>query len=117
MVISALIYPVSGHWIWGGGWLSELGFHDFAGFTAVHMVGGIAVFVGAAIIGPRIGKYSNNWKANAIPGHSILLAALGVFILWFGWFGFNGGSTVCMTGDDVLVEAVYICLLYSSWEL
>ncbi|MEI3504683.1 MAG: hypothetical protein V8Q42_13925 [Anaerovoracaceae bacterium] len=117
MVISALIYPVSGHWIWRGGWLSELGFHDFAGSTAVHMVGGIAAFVGAAIIGPRIGKYSNNGKANAIPGHSILLAALGVFILWFGWFGFNGGSTVCMTGDDVLVEAVYICLLYSSWEL
>ena len=104
MVISAIIYPVSGHWIWGGGWLSQLGFHDFAGSTAVHMVGGVAAFVGAKILGPRIGKYDKNGKSKAIPGHSITLGALGVFILWFCWFGFNGGSTVSATGDDVLVS-------------
>ncbi len=104
MVISAFIYPVSGHWIWGGGWLSQLGFHDFAGSTAVHMVGGVAAFVGAKILGPRIGKYDKNGKSKAIPGHSITLGALGVFILWFCWFGFNGGSTVSATGDDVLVS-------------
>ena len=104
MVISAIIYPVSGHWIWGGGWLYQLGFHDFAGSTAVHMVGGVAAFVGAKILGPRIGKYDKNGKSKAIPGHSITLGALGVFILWFCWFGFNGGSTVSATGDDVLVS-------------
>ncbi len=95
--ISLIIYPVSGHWIWGGGWLSQLGFHDFAGSTAVHMLGGIAALVGAAILGPRIGKYGKDGKPRAIPGHSITLGALGVFILWFCWFGFNGGSTVSMT--------------------
>ena len=97
MVISAFIYPVSGHWIWGGGWLAQMGFHDFAGSTAVHMVGGVAAFVGAAILGPRIGKYGKDGKARAIPGHSLTLGALGVFILWFCWFGFNGCSTVALT--------------------
>lgn len=101
-VISLLIYPVSGHWIWGGGWLSQLGFHDFAGSTAVHMVGGVAAFVGAKILGPRIGKYNKDGSANAIPGHSLTLGALGVFILWFCWFGFNGGSTVSMEGDSIV---------------
>ncbi len=95
--ISLIVYPVSGHWIWGGGWISQMGFHDFAGSTAVHMVGGVAALVGAAILGPRIGKYNKDGTPNAIPGHSITLGALGVFILWFGWFGFNGGSTVSMT--------------------
>lgn len=104
MVISAVIYPVSGHWIWGGGWLAQLGFHDFAGSTAVHMVGGLSAFVGAKILGPRLGKYDKNGVSKAIPGHSITLGALGVFILWFCWFGFNGGSTVSATGDDVLVS-------------
>ncbi|MFU0828617.1 MAG: Ammonium transporter [Lachnoclostridium sp.] len=104
LVISALIYPVSGHWIWGGGWLSQLGFHDFAGSTAVHMVGGVSAFIGAKMLGPRIGKYDKNGKSKAILGHSIPLGALGVFILWFCWFGFNGGSTVSATGDDVLVS-------------
>ncbi|MDR1569651.1 MAG: ammonium transporter [Oscillospiraceae bacterium] len=99
--ISALVYPVSGHWIWGGGWLAQLGFHDFAGSTAVHMVGGLSALIGAAILGPRIGKYNKDGKPNAIPGHSITLGALGVFILWFCWFGFNGGSTVSMTGDSI----------------
>ena len=92
-VISAIVYPVSGHWIWGGGWLSQLGFHDFAGSTVVHSVGGWAALIGAIILGPRTGKYVNG-KPKAIPGHSITLAALGVFILWFGWFGFNPGSTL-----------------------
>ena len=105
LIISALIYPISGHWIWGGGFLSQLGFHDFAGSTAVHMVGGIAALVGAKILGPRIGKYSKDGKAHAIPGHSLTLGALGVFILWFCWFGFNGCSTVSMTGDEILLSA------------
>ncbi|MDR1600458.1 MAG: ammonium transporter [Oscillospiraceae bacterium] len=99
--ISALIYPISGHWIWGGGWLAQMGFHDFAGSTAVHMVGGLSALIGAAILGPRIGKYNKDGKANAIPGHSVTLGALGVFILWFCWFGFNGGSTVSMEGDSI----------------
>ena len=104
-LISALIYPISGHWIWGDGWLAQLGFHDFAGSTAVHMVGGIASLVGAAIVGPRIGKYSKTGESRAIPGHSLTLGALGVFILWFAWFGFNGGSTVAMTSQDDIVSA------------
>ncbi|MHB8127483.1 MAG: ammonium transporter [Mobilitalea sp.] len=104
MVISGIIYPVSGHWIWGGGWLADLGFHDFAGSTAVHMVGGISALIGAKILGPRIGKYDKKGNAKAIPGHSLTLGALGVFILWFCWFGFNGGSTVSATGDDTLVS-------------
>lgn len=103
VLISAIVYPISGHWIWGGGWLSEMGFHDFAGSTAVHMVGGIAAMVGAKLLGARIGKYNPDGSVNAIPGHSLTLGALGVFILWFGWFGFNGGSTVAASGDDTLV--------------
>ncbi len=105
MVISAVIYPISGHWIWGGGWLAQLGFHDFAGSTAVHMVGGVCALIGAKILGPRIGKYGKDGKPKAILGHSLTLGALGVFILWFCWFGFNGCSTVSMTGDDAIVSA------------
>lgn len=101
LIISLVVYPVSGHWIWGGGWLAQLGFHDFAGSTAVHMVGGVAAFIGASILGPRIGKYGKNGKAKAIPGHSLTLGALGVFILWFCWFGFNGCSTVSMESDAI----------------
>lgn len=97
--ISLIVYPISGHWIWGGGWLSTLNFHDFAGSTCVHMVGGLIACLGAALLGPRIGKYDKNGKARAIPGHSMTAMALGVFILWFCWFGFNGGSTVAMTAD------------------
>ena len=104
IVISAVIYPISGHWIWGGGWLSTLGFHDFAGSTAVHMVGGVAAFWGAKIIGARIDKYDEKGNAKAIPGHSLTLGALGVFILWFCWFGFNGGSSLSLTGDDAIVS-------------
>ena len=103
--ISAFIYPVSGHWIWGGGWLSQLGFHDFAGSTAVHMVGGVCACIGAAMLGPRIGKYDADGKPRAILGHNLSIAALGVFILWFCWFGFNGCSTVAMDSDEVLVSA------------
>ena len=96
-VISALIYPVEAHWIWGGGWLAQLGFHDFAGSTAIHMVGGLSALIGAKILGPRIGKFETDkdgkvTKVNAIPGHSLTLGALGVFILWFGWYGFNGAA-------------------------
>ncbi|MDR3185753.1 MAG: ammonium transporter [Christensenellaceae bacterium] len=101
-IISLLIYPITGHWIWGGGWLSSLGFHDFAGSTAVHMVGGVASFTGALVLGPRIGKYDEKGKPKAILGHNMALVALGVFILWFCWFGFNGGSTTSATGDDSL---------------
>ncbi|MGL4790442.1 MAG: ammonium transporter [Anaerotignaceae bacterium] len=93
-VISLIIYPVVGHWAWGGGWLSELGFVDFAGSTVVHSVGGWAALIGAKMVGPRIGKFGKNGEINAIPGHNLPIGALGVFILWFGWFGFNPGSTL-----------------------
>ena len=103
--ISLFIYPVSGHWIWGGGWLSELGFHDFAGSTAVHMVGGVCALIGAKLLGPRIGKYDRDGKPKAILGHNLTFAALGVFILWFCWFGFNGASTVGMDSDELVTSA------------
>ncbi len=100
IVITTIIYPVSGHWIWGDGWLSsmKIPFHDFAGSTVVHSVGAWVGLTGAAILGPRIGKY--NGKTNAIPGHSLTLGALGVFILWFGWFGFNAGSQLASSGTE-----------------
>ena len=103
-VISALIYPIEAHWIWGGGWLAQLGFHDFAGSCAIHMVGGISAIIGAAMLGPRIGKFTKDksgkiTKVNAFPGHNLPLGALGVFILWFGWYGFNGAA--CTTGDQL----------------
>ncbi len=104
-VLSALIYPVVGHWIWGGGWLASRGMVDFAGSTVVHSVGGWAALAGAIMLGPRLGKYTNG-KSNAIPGHNIPLAALGVFILWFGWFGFNAGSTTSGTNLSIATIAV-----------
>ena len=107
-MISLIVYPISGHWIWGGGWLSQLGFHDFAGSTAVHMVGGITACIGAKMLGPRIGKYGKDGKPRAIPGHNLTAAALGVFILWFCWFGFNGASTVAMSTDEDMVSASQI---------
>ena len=113
-MISLVVYPISGHWIWGGGWLSEFGFHDFAGSCAVHMVGGVAACVGAKILGPRIGKYDKNGKPRAIPGHNLTAAALGVFILWFCWFGFNGASTVAMSTD---ADAVSASLVYMNTNL
>ena len=100
-VISALIYPIEAHWIWGGGWLSQLGFHDFAGSCAIHMVGGISALIGAKILGPRIGKFSKDQdgkivKVNAFPGHNLPIGSLGVFILWLGWYGFNGAAATSL---------------------
>ena len=104
--ISALVYPIIGHWIWcGDGWLAKLGFGDFAGSTVVHATGGWVSFVGTIALGPRIGKFVNGGQAKVIPGHSIPLAALGVFLLWFGWFGFNPGSTLAV-GDGVAIGLV-----------
>ncbi|NSD81694.1 ammonium transporter [Faecalicatena fissicatena] len=113
-MISLIVYPISGHWIWGGGWLSQLGFHDFAGSTAVHMVGGVTACIGAKILGPRIGKYDRDGKPKAIPGHNLTVAALGVFIIWFCWFGFNGASTTAMSTDADLTKA---SLVYMNTNL
>ena len=98
-VISLFVYPIEGHWTWGGGWLSQLGFHDFAGSAIVHSVGGILALTGALALGPRRGKYGKDGKSRAIPGHNLALAALGVFILWLGWFGFNPGSQLAASGE------------------
>ncbi len=108
VAISAFIYPIFGSWAWGGlfhgkGWLEKLGFIDFAGSTVVHSIGGWAALAGAMVLGPRIGKFSSDGKPKAIPGHNIPLATLGVFILWFGWFGFNPGSTTVANGDTALI--------------
>lgn len=122
IAISVLIYPVSGHWTWGGGWLmnGDAGsfmmdtfgytFHDFAGSTVVHSVGGWIALVGAAILGPRLGKYGKDGKSRAIPGHNLTIACLGVFILWFGWFGFNPGSQLAAatTGDQTAISHVFL---------
>ncbi|MBM7702624.1 ammonium transporter [Metabacillus iocasae] len=111
VVMTAFIYPVVGHWVWGGGWLSELGFVDFAGSTVVHLTGALGAVVAVSFLGARIGKYKNG-KVNVIPGHNIPLGALGVFILWFGWFGFNGGST--LAADPELVPSVIATTLMSA---
>ena len=121
--ISIFIYPITGHWIWGGGWLSQIGFHDFAGSTAVHMVGGLCALAGAKMVGPRIGKYTKEGKPVAIPGHNLPLGALGVFILWFCWFGFNCGSTTAATynlGDiamttNLAAAAATLVTLIVTW--
>ncbi len=125
-IISAIIYPFEAHWIWGGGWLSQLGFHDFAGSCAIHMVGGISALIGAAILGPRIGKFKKDGngkvkKVKAIPGHSLTLGALGVFILWFGWYGFNGAAaaTIPQLGSIFLTTtispaiATFVCMIFT----
>lgn len=108
LLISLFIYPIEGHWSWGGGWLSEMGFHDFAGSTVVHLCGGALALAGAIVLGPRVGKYDKNGNSRAIPGHNLTLAALGVFILWLGWFGFNPCSTVAITGYDNAVSASHV---------
>lgn len=100
IVVSVIIYPIEGHWSWGGGWLSELGFHDFAGSTVVHLCGGAIALAGAIVLGPRIGKYTKSGRSVAIPGHNLAYGALGVFILWFGWFGFNPGSQLAAEGAE-----------------
>jgi Amt family ammonium transporter len=120
ILISIIIYPVSGHWTWGGGWLMAEGgwldthigatFHDFAGSTIVHSVGGWLALVGAAVLGPRIGKYGKDGKSKAIPGHNLTVAALGVFILWFGWFGFNPGSQLAAAGEGNRVAISHVFL-------
>ena len=125
-VISALIYPIEAHWIWGGGWLSQLGFHDFAVSCAIHMVGGISALIGAKILGPRIGKFKRDKsgkvvKVNAFPGHSIALGALGVFILWLGWYGFNGAAATSMeqlgsiflTTTIAPAVATVVCMIFT----
>jgi len=125
-VLSAVIYPVEAHWIWGGGWLSELGFHDFAGSCAIHMCGGLCALIGAAILGPRIGKFSKDKngkivKVNAFPGHSLPLGALGVFILWLGWYGFNGAAatsidqlaSIFVTTTIAPAVATVVCMIFT----
>ncbi len=125
-VISALIYPIEAHWIWGGGWLSQLGFHDFAGSCAIHMVGGISALIGAALLGPRIGKYTKDEsgkiiKVNAFPGHNITIGALGVFILWLGWYGFNGAAatsveqlgSIFVTTTIAPAIATVVCMIFT----
>ena len=125
-VISALIYPIEAHWIWGGGWLSQLGFHDFAGSCAIHMVGGISALIGAAMLGPRIGKFSKDksgkiTKVNAFPGHNLPLGCLGCFILWFGWYGFNGAActsgsqlaSVFLTTTVAPAVATVVCMIFT----
>ena len=108
--LTGIIYPIQGSWTWGGGWLSEIGFSDFAGSTIVHSVGGWAALTGALIIGPRIGKYGPNGQVNAIPGSNLPLATIGTFILWFGWFGFNGGSQLALgsAADAAAIANVYV---------
>lgn len=103
--MSAIIYPVVGHWIWGGGWLAEMGFADFAGSTVVHAIGGVGALAGAYVLGPRTGKYNVDCSSNIIAGHSIPLASLGIFILWFGWFGFNAASSLSI-GDGKLISLI-----------
>lgn len=124
LIISLVIYPISGHWIWGGGFLSQMGFIDFAGSTAVHSVGGWAALMGAITLGPRIGKYNADGSANAIPGHNIPLGTLGVFILWFCWFGFNPGSSLEAAGyvghialtTNLAAAAAAITTLFVTWK-
>ena len=125
-IISALIYPIEAHWIWGGGWLAQMGFHDFAGSCAIHMVGGIAALVGAIKVGPRIGKFERDKsgkvvKVNAFPGHNLVIGALGVFILWLGWYGFNGAActsvdqlaSVFVTTTIAPSVATVVCMIFT----
>ena len=107
--ISLVVYPICGHWIWGGGWLAQMGFHDFAGSAAVHNVGGVIAMLGAALLGPRIGKYDKEGNPHAIPGHNLTAGALGVFILWFCWFGFNGGSSLSLSTDETMTLTGLVC--------
>ena len=106
---SLVVYPICGHWMWGGGWLQSMGFHDFAGSAAVHNVGGVIALLGAWMLGPRIGKYDKDGKPHAIPGHNLTAGALGVFILWFCWFGFNGGSSLSLATDEAMTMTGLVC--------
>jgi Amt family ammonium transporter len=113
-IISAFVYPVVGHWVWGGGWLSGLGFYDFAGSTVVHAVGGVTALVAALLLGPRFGRFNADGSANAIGGHSLPLGMLGVFILWFGWYGFNAGSTLGMGEPGTVARIAMTTTLAAS---
>jgi Amt family ammonium transporter len=104
LLISAIVYPIVGHWTWGGGWLSELGFYDFAGSTVVHTTGGFAALVGTLLLGPRISKFNKDKTVNSIAGHSMPLVMIGVIILWFGWFGFNAGSSLSFSDPDLIAR-------------
>ncbi len=108
VVISAVIYPIQGHWTWGGGWLDAIGFHDFAGSSVVHLCGGALALAGAMTLGPRVGKYGKDGTVHAIPGHNLALCALGVFCLWIGWFGFNPCSTLAATGYENAVSIAHV---------
>ena len=108
--ISLVVYPICGHWMWGGGWLQSMGFHDFAGSAAVHNVGGVIALLGAWMLGPRIGKYDKDGNPHAIPGHNLTAGALGVFILWFCWFGFNGGSSLSLSTDATMTLTGLVCV-------
>ena len=108
--ISLVVYPICGHWMWGGGWLQSMGFHDFAGSAAVHNVGGVIALLGAWMLGPRIGKYDKSGNPHAIPGHNLTAGALGVFILWFCWFGFNGGSSLSLSTDATMTLTGLVCV-------
>lgn len=120
-VISMVVYPIEAHWIWGGGWLAARGFHDFAGSCAIHMVGGTAALIGAFLLGPRIGKYNEDGTPNAIPGHNIVIGALGCFILWFGWYGFNGAAatsgpqlaSIFATTTIAPAVATVVCMIFT----
>lgn len=103
-IMTAIIYPISGHWVWGGGWLSQLGFHDFAGSSVVHALGGFAVLAGIKLLGARRGKFNKDGSSNTIHGHGLTLAAMGVFILWIGWFGFNAGSTLTASDPEAIAH-------------
>ena len=120
-IISLVVYPVEAHWIWGGGWLAQMGFHDFAGSCAIHLVGGVTALIGAAMVGPRIGKFTKDKKPVAIPGHSLTLGALGCFILWFGWYGFNGAAattgpqlgSIFLTTTIAPAVATVVCMIFT----
>ena len=120
-IISLVVYPVEAHWIWGSGWLAQMGFHDFAGSCAIHLVGGVTALIGAAIVGPRIGKFTKDKKPVAIPGHSLTLGALGCFILWFGWYGFNGAAattgpqlgSIFLTTTIAPAVATVVCMIFT----
>lgn len=123
-VLVSVMYPITGHWIWGGGWLAKLGFWDFAGSTVVHSVGGWAALAGILVLGPRFGKYSANGKISPVPGHNLSLATIGCFILWLGWFGFNPGSTmaaapgdmarICLTTNSAAIAAILAATIAST---
>ena len=120
-MISLIVYPIEAHWVWGGGWLSSLGFHDFAGSAAIHYVGGLTALIGAWMLGPRIGKFDKDGSPRGIPGHSLTIGALGCFILWFGWYGFNGAAatsidqlgSIFLTTTISPAVATVVCMIFT----